>query len=437
MLTQLSRLANGSKGGTAGNRAMLEEMTSKSRALLLASLGGMLLLTAVTGAAALVALDRIHSGETSLHTRYLEHSAALERIRGGIYLSGTLARDYFVQPDSDDAAALLARLSAVRAETTRAVAPESAQLRGEIGAYWNVLDLMAEVAAKRRGPGVDAYFRRQLAQRRETMLHISADIAGALESSWNRAESDLTADYRRLRSVLAIELAVVIALGLFVSFGTVRRLVRLETETRGLSAQLVRAQEDERRSISRELHDEVGQALSGLLLDVGREASSAESEGARSRLRSMAEVAERTVEAVRRIALSLRPSMLDDLGLVAALEWQSREVGQRTGLNVEVDAEEAAGELPESHRTCIYRIAQEALHNCARHAHAKRVRVVLERAQKAVTLRVEDDGEGFRPGRTRGLGLLGMEERAAQLGGRFVVESARGRGTSIVVELPL
>jgi signal transduction histidine kinase len=185
----------------------------------------------------------------------------------------------------------------------------------------------------------------------------------------------------------------------------------------------LQAQEDERRAIARELHDEVGQSLSGALLE---DASPA----VRSRL-------EDTVESVRRIALSLRPSMLDDLGLVAALEWQAREVGNRTGLAIEVCAEESAGELPDAHRTCIFRVAQEALRNCARHSGATRVRVALEKAVRGVTLAIEDNGKGFRAGRTRGLGLLGMEERVNQLGGSFRLRSEPGRGTSIFAELPL
>ena len=106
-------------------------------------------------------------------------------------------------------------------------------------------------------------------------------------------------------------------------------------------------------------------------------------------------------------------------------------------MNVEVSALESAGELPDSYRTCIYRVAQEALQNCARHAAASRVCVGLEKGERAVSLRVEDDGCGFKASRSRGLGLLGMEERVAQLGGRFRVQSAPGRGTTVWAELPL
>jgi len=323
--------------------------------------------------------------------------------------------------------------------STKSAAAEyaDASLRGEVSAYWSLLDLMADMAGRRRTPGLDAYFRRQLQQRRETMLQIADTIGEALERESQRSEAESSLIYDRFRLVLIVEMAGVILLALAVAVGTRRRLLRLEGDARSLSVQLLGAQEQERRAIARELHDEIGQSLSSLLLDVGsatREESLVE---VRSRLASMASVAERTVDAVRRIALSLRPSMLDDLGLVPALEWQAREVGRRSGLDVQVLADDSAGELPETHLTCIYRVVQEALQNCVRHAAARRVRIALDRVAKAVTLHVEDDGRGFLTGRTRGLGLLGMEERVSQLGGRFRVQSEPGRGTTVIAELPL
>jgi signal transduction histidine kinase len=403
-------------------------MESRTRLLLISSLGGLLLLMAGTGIAALAIFHRIRTGETELRARFAERSAGLEKIRRGIYLSGTLARDYFAEPDGPDAAALLDRLANTERETKASLAQYDSELRGEVIAYWKVLDLMAEMARKRHGAGVDAYFRHQLALRRETMRHIADGIGAALDREWKQGQAELAAMYGRFRLIFGAGLALVIALGLAVSIAAVRRLVRLESQARSLAAQLVRAQEQERRAIARELHDEIGQALSGILLDLGR---------APAPIETIAASVERIVDEVRRIALSLRPSMLDDLGLVPALEWQAREVGGRTGLSVQIQAEESAGDLPEAHRTCIYRVVQEALQNIARHAGAKRVRIGLHKAARSVSLQVEDDGKGFAVGRSRGLGLLGMEERVAQLGGRLRVQSEPGRGTTVTAELPI
>ncbi len=143
------------------------------------------------------------------------------------------------------------------------------------------------------------------------------------------------------------------------------------------------------------------------------------------------------MQVIRNMALLLRPSMLDDFGLLPALEWQAREVSKRTGLRVQVSAEEAAEELPDELRTCIYRVVQEALHNCARHAQARTVKVTVAQEPTRIVLTVVDDGHGFDARRVRGLGLVGMEERVNHLGGAFAVKSAPGSGTRVEVELPL
>ncbi|HEX5230285.1 MAG TPA: ATP-binding protein, partial [Bryobacteraceae bacterium] len=131
-----------------------------------------------------------------------------------------------------------------------------------------------------------------------------------------------------------------------------------------------------------------------------------------------------------------RPSMLDDFGLVPALDWQAREIGKRTGLRVQV-ASEISDDLPEEHKTCVYRVVQEALNNCAQHAQASVVQVVVRRQVGEIVLTVQDDGSGFDPERVRGLGLLGMEERVRHLGGTFQIDSRPGRGTLLRVTLPL
>jgi signal transduction histidine kinase len=157
----------------------------------------------------------------------------------------------------------------------------------------------------------------------------------------------------------------------------------------------------------------------------------------RLHLASIRTLAERTANEVRDLALLLRPSMLDDFGLVPALNWHGRETAKRTGLNVVVSAEEAVDDLPEEHTTCIYRMVQEAVNNAARHASARTVEVVVRREADRVVFSVQDDGAGFDASFVRGLGLLGMEERVRRLGGRLRIDSQPGRGTSIAAELPL
>jgi signal transduction histidine kinase len=148
-------------------------------------------------------------------------------------------------------------------------------------------------------------------------------------------------------------------------------------------------------------------------------------------------LAENCVNEVRNMALLLRPSMLDDLGLVAALDWQARETSKRTGMLVDTVDENVSESLPEEYKTCVYRIVQEALNNCSKHAYAKNVRVVVRQEPNRLRVSIEDDGKGFDANRVRGLGLVGMNERVSQLGGLLKVESDPAQGTRLRVDLPL
>ena len=160
----------------------------------------------------------------------------------------------------------------------------------------------------------------------------------------------------------------------------------------------------------------------------------------------MKSVAGRAVESVRNLALLLRPGMLDDLGLVAALEWQGRELSRSSRLEVEVQSENVAEELPDDYKVTVYRLVQEALNNAVRHSGARNARVRVEQGtapsgapseQGHITVTVSDDGHGFDPRRQRGLGILGMEERVRRLGGTLAIESRPGQGTTVRAELPI
>lgn len=146
---------------------------------------------------------------------------------------------------------------------------------------------------------------------------------------------------------------------------------------------------------------------------------------------------EQTLQSVRDIAMGLRPSMLDDLGLRAALEWQARDFERRHEIAVTLDIEADIDSLPERHRTNLYRIVQEALTNCARHARAHRVGIRFRQSDSdALLVTVEDDGIGMKHSSSAGLGLIGMKERVRKLGGAFRVESLPDHGTRIALELP-
>ena len=184
----------------------------------------------------------------------------------------------------------------------------------------------------------------------------------------------------------------------------------------------------------------MGQALTAVLVEMANLSNlirGKEESALPKKVDEIKRLLEESIGVVRNMALLLRPSMLDDLGLVPALQWQAREASKRSGLWVKVAAEEVSEQLTEDHKTCIYRIVQEALHNIVQHANARNVRITVTQGPDRLLLSIQDDGRGFDPPQERGMGLIGMEERVSARGGRLVVESASGEGTTLRVVLPL
>ena len=202
---------------------------------------------------------------------------------------------------------------------------------------------------------------------------------------------------------------------------------------------VVAGQELERQRLARELHDETGQALTSILLGLKGIEEATETEEARRSVLSVRELVVATLQDVRRLAVELRPKALDDFGLVPALERLSETFSEQADVEVHVQAVLGDERLPGEIETALYRIVQEALTNVIKHADAKTVSVTLTRQADRVAVVIEDDGRGFDPGVQpgEGLGIVGMRERIALVGGRLSVESGAGRGTTIAVEVPL
>jgi signal transduction histidine kinase len=256
-----------------------------------------------------------------------------------------------------------------------------------------------------------------------------------------------------LRNRLIVGVLVMFLCGLALAFATALQILRLEGQTlahltevtharqelRSLSARLVETQENERKNISRELHDAVGQSMSAAQFELHGLglALAPYPEPLRIRVDRVRELVECSVAMVRNMALLLRPSMLDDLGLSAALEWQANQVSRSTGIRIGIAADELPGELPEEHKMCLFRVVQEALNNVCRHANASSVEITMMSDGSKLSLTIRDDGKGFVSARKTGLGLIGMQERVEGLGGRLAVKSEPGKGTEIDVSLPL
>jgi signal transduction histidine kinase len=202
---------------------------------------------------------------------------------------------------------------------------------------------------------------------------------------------------------------------------------------------VVEAQELERRRLARELHDETGQALTSILLGLKPLEDALADHPARAATAELRELVVMALQDVRRLAVELRPKVLDDFGLVPALERLAESFGEQTGVHVEFHSALGEARLPGEVETALYRVVQESLTNIVKHAHARNVSISLARRDSAVAAVIEDDGGGFDPATARegGIGLIGMRERLALLDGRLEIESREGAGTTLVAEVPV
>jgi signal transduction histidine kinase len=431
--------------------------------------GGLLSIMALAGIDALRVLQQFRRSDQQISSRYLSQNHALNDIRSDVYVSGTYVRDYLLEPDTERADAYRASLEQVRRHMEsalesyrREVAPAETQhysaLRAELMDYWEILAPIFQWDPAERQRSGYAFLRDEVFPRRQNMLALAGRIDALNEQQLDSGNQQVVSLLLTFRARLLLTLTAALVLGLGLALFTMRKILKLEdqaglqyvemaearTQLKELSARLVQAQETERRSLSRELHDEVGQALSAVLVEL-RNLSTGfavrSEEQSRHHIETIKGLVEGTVRVVRNMALLLRPSMLDDLGLIPALKWQARESSKSNAsrgvpMDVTVEAELDSDELPDEYKTCIYRVVQEALHNCVRHSHAATVRIHVGQVVDRLLLTIQDDGRGFDVGETKGLGLLGIQERVTRLGGECTVRSQPGSGTILSVELP-
>jgi len=218
----------------------------------------------------------------------------------------------------------------------------------------------------------------------------------------------------------------------------------LQEQLRQLSRQILSAQEEERREISRELHDVIAQTLTGInvrLAALAKEAAT-NTKGIDRNIARTQRLVEKSVDIVHRFARELRPAVLDDLGLIPALHSFLKVFSRRTRIHVHLKAFAAVEQLDTVRRTVLFRVAQEALTNVARHAQASQVEVNVQKLPDGICMKIKDDGKSFQVDRVlhgkgnKRLGLLGMRERLEMVGGHFGIESVQGKGTTIIAQLP-
>jgi signal transduction histidine kinase len=441
-----------------------DQLRLSTRFALLAGFGGLLAITALGGIYGLGALQRIRRNDNRIRSQFLAKNHALNDIRSQLYLSGTYVRDYLLEPEPGRAEVYRASLQEVQRQMDSALesfrrqlepdqTPYYSELSAGLSHYWQVLAPIFTWDTDQRRRGGYIFLRDEVFPRRAAMLEIADRIAFINEQQLNAGNQRVDHLLSEFQDRLAMILLATLLLGSGMAIFSTWKILRLEAQAHAryqevveaqknlgeLSARLVHAQENERRALSRELHDEVGQALSAVLVELrnlSAESAIQTDEKSRQHVDTVKNLAENSVRVVRNMALLLRPSMLDDLGLVPALQWQAREVSKRTSMDVSVATELEPENLSDEYKTCIYRVVQEALHNCSRHARATKVRIRVEQEPNRLLLSIQDDGQGFDVRQTKGLGLLGIEERVERLGGKCEIHSAPGSGTIVAIELP-
>lgn len=430
------------------------------------ALGALLLLVAVSVLEASRRAQEIYTRVDELNQRYHDVESRLRQLRSAVNMSGIFVRDYLLDPAGERAPEYRERLAEFRRVTTTGLdglrsrlqgnagtASQFESLRAKLDEYWLALEPLFDWSPAEKATESVHFLRNEVIPRREAVLAITQEIEEINRATLATQRTEMAQQQAELGHDLDGLLAWGLSFGLVVALTAVVRLRQLERQTvdgrrhaeeaearmRELSQQLVATQEEERKKLSRELHDHVGQVLTALRMELGsidrlRAPGDAPLAGAVAESRQLVDNMVRTV---RDLALGLRPSMLDDFGLQPALEWHVRDFSRRYGLGVDLAVTGDFARLPDPHATCIYRVVQEALTNCVRHAAAAHIRVVIAGSEDALTVSVIDDGKGIDPhGRKNGLGLRGIEERVRDLGGTVEIRSTPGNGTAVVIHIP-
>ncbi len=403
------------------------------------------------------------------HQAALRGERVLSQVRTNVLLGSIYLRDALIDNRLAARDDYRAELNEIRGEVARmlpaylvevtsdAEREHWAQLQAELDEYWKSRELVFAPDTPLSTSEAAAVLRRRVVPSRNTILQIVDRISALQRLAQSRHEAEVSLLYAELRNRLLLIGAIAIVVGVFVALLATRHVGHLqrqieaqraaERQTRRdlerLSDRLVTVQEQERRSLARELHDEVGQALTAIKMDVTVALRSVNDDAkAASALEDARTIVENTLQAVRDLSQLLHPSMLDDFGLPETLTSYLRSFSKRTGVRTQLTQQGMAQRLPPAIEVCVYRITQEALTNVARHSGARNAVVTLACGDEFLTLTVEDDGRGIdERGRgpatlPHGLGLIGMRERAQALGGTFAIGRGVQSGTRVVVRLP-
>ncbi|HAX45153.1 MAG TPA: ATP-binding protein [Bryobacteraceae bacterium] len=440
-------------------------MTPRLGFSLLAGFGTLIVLTAALGVTQARRASQIERELIAAQEGYSATQALLAEVRVDLYRIGMDVRDYLLDRSADSSAEMRAQLEATRVQIEGNLQMLESRmpledretlnrLKVEVSEYIDWMNPAIQWTQEEKLARSGNYVRTVLLTRRKSISDVASQVEAINTANLQRARQRLEASQADFQTWLRRLTAIVLVLSVLVAGLSTTWILRLEKkaelnqqraveaekELRRLSQQLVKAQEDERRSLSRELHDEVGQQITALRVEIANlgRIPVEERETFSSHLKEAKGLAEQTMKTVRDLAMGLRPSILDDFGLGPAIEWQAREFSRRTGVPAHVEVNGSLNGLTEGDRTSLFRIVQEALTNITKHASASEIRIALTAGDQGVMLRVEDNGKGMDPqdARGRGLGLVGIEERAREMGAGFALQTQPGQGTALEISIP-
>ena len=402
--------------------------------------------------------------------RYTAGEELLFSMRAQVLMSSVYIRDAVLDPSPDGRASYGQQLRAARAGLEDAMArygPEIdsplerqhwTEFQAELQDYWDRMSPVLTGDGFAKGPDALAFVRREVLPKRDAIVRISDDLRDLNQDALHQEQADIAQLHQALRQRLWWTSGAAVALALGIALFAIRyagylerRIIRQHLQERHhkrelqrLSGELVHVQENERRTIGRDLHDEIGQGLMTIKLDLGAIARSGQITGAAAdALGEARATTDHAIRIVRDLSQLLHPAMLDEFGLAVTLDAYVRRFSQRTGIAATLGPDLVEERLASEVEITVYRVVQEALTNVSKHAQATSSQVTMRRLPHALVVTIEDDGLGFDQTRLEqehdrpGVGLVGIRERASRLGGSCRLDTEPGKGTRLTMELPL